>query len=144
MRKVGPLCPAEFMARPRAVESSSVPVACRQDRCGKSRGKSSLCWPHHLPVRERRWQDIRPVLVVEVLYDDDPDKDLVRNVELYLQVPSIREYWIIDGRNDPDRPVMFVYRRRGRRWQNVIRVAAGDVYETRLLPDFRLLLEPRA
>ncbi len=84
------------------------------------------------------------MLVVEVLYDDDPDKDLVRNVELYLQVPSIREYWIIDGRNDPDRPVMFVYRRRGRRWQNVIRVAAGDVYETRLLPDFRLLLEPRA
>jgi hypothetical protein len=32
-----------------------------------------------------------------------------------LQVPSIREYWIIDGRDDPGRPVMLVHRRRGRR-----------------------------
>ena len=64
-------------------------------------------------------------------------------MELYLQVPTIREYWIIDGRDDPDRPVMLVYRRRGSRWQNVIRVEAGETYETRLLPDFRLLLDPR-
>lgn len=33
-------------------------------------------FPHHLPRRERRWQDISPVLVVEVISDDDPDKDL--------------------------------------------------------------------
>ena len=101
-------------------------------------------YPRHLPLRELRWQDVSPVLVVEVLSDDDPDKDLVRNLELYLQVPSIREYWIIDGREDPDHPVMLVYRRRGQRWQNVIRIAAGDTYETRLLPEFRLLLDPHA
>jgi Uma2 family endonuclease len=100
-------------------------------------------FPLDLPLRERRWQDVSPVLVVEVLSDDDPDKDLDRNVELYLQVPSIREYWVIDGRDDPDHPVMHIYRRRGQRWQNVIRVEAGETYETRLLPDFKLLLDPR-
>ena len=55
------------------------------------------------------WEDVSPILVAEVLYASDPYKDLVRNVELYLRVPSIREYWILDGRDfrrrtDPDRP----------------------------------------
>jgi Uma2 family endonuclease len=63
---------------------------------------------------------------------------------LYRQVPSIREYWIIDGRDDPDRPAMLVYRRRGQRWQNPIRFEYGTEYTTRLLPGFRLLLNPRA
>jgi Uma2 family endonuclease len=61
-------------------------------------------YPHHLPRRERRWRDISPLLVGEVLSADDPDKDLVRNVELYRQVPTIREYWIVDPREDPDLP----------------------------------------
>src|SRR5205823_3821523 len=85
-------------------------------------------FPLERPLRELRWQDLSPVLVVEVLSEDDPDKDLVRNVELYLQVPTIREYWIIDGRNDPDRPALRVYRRRGQRWQTVILVEFGGTY----------------
>ena len=40
----------------------------------------------------------------EVLSLDDPDKDLVRNVELYLQVPSIKEYWLLDAREDAEPP----------------------------------------
>ena len=92
------------------------------------------------PRRNLRWQDYSPFVVVEVVSDEKSEKDLVRNVELYLQVSSIREYWIIDGRDNPDHPVMLVYRRRGQRWQNVIRVEAGETYETRLLPDFWLLL----
>ena len=55
-------------------------------------------FPLHLPFRSVRWQDVSPILVVEVLSLDDPDKDLVRNVELYLQVPSIKEYWLFDTR----------------------------------------------
>jgi Uma2 family endonuclease len=100
-------------------------------------------FPRHLPVTELSWEDVSPVLVAEVLLEGDPEKDLVRNVELYLQVPSIREYWVIDARDDPDRPTMHVYRRRGRRWQRPIEVAPGETYTTRLLPGFELVLDPR-
>jgi Uma2 family endonuclease len=100
-------------------------------------------FPLDLPFREIRWQDASPVLVVEVLSLDDPDKDLVRNVALYLEVPSIREYWILDTRQNPARPTMQVYRRRGRRWQRAIEVAPGERYTTRLLPGFELILTPR-
>jgi Uma2 family endonuclease len=83
------------------------------------------------------------VLVVEVLSADDPDKDLVRNVELYLQVPTIREYWVVDHRASVSQPQLLVYRRRGRRWQRVLTVPPGGRYTTRLLPDFELLVDPR-
>jgi Uma2 family endonuclease len=93
------------------------------------------------PPRERRWQNYSPVLVVEVLYDADPHKDLVRNVELYLQVPSIREYWIIDARDFPDEPTLIAYRRRGRRWVRR-EYEYGETYTTSILPGFKLLIDP--
>jgi Uma2 family endonuclease len=98
-------------------------------------------FPLHKPIRERRWQDVSPLLVVEVLSEDDADKDLVRNVELYLQVPSIKEYWILDTRHDPDQPIMYVYRRHGRRWRR-LEVPYLRPYTTRLLPGFELVLDP--
>lgn len=102
-------------------------------------------FPHHLPRRERRWQDIAPILVVEVLSVGKPAKDLVRNVELYAEVPSIKEYWIVDPRPDPDQPSLIVYRRRGKSWMKPIHVAYGDTYETpRLLPGFVLVVNPDA
>jgi Uma2 family endonuclease len=101
-------------------------------------------FPHHLPLSDLSWEDVSPILVAEVVSDDNPDKDLVRNVELYLRVPSIREYWIFDPRQDPDRPTLRVYRRRGNRWQRPIDLAPGETYTTPLLPDFALLLDPHA
>jgi Uma2 family endonuclease len=96
-------------------------------------------YPRHRPLREIRWQDISPVLVAEVLSAEDPDKDLVRNPGLYLLVPSIKEYWVLDGREDPERPSLRVHRRRGKRW--VVRdYGPDDVYTTRLLPGFELTL----
>jgi hypothetical protein len=97
-----------------------------------------------LPSRGRRWQDVSPLLVADVLWKDNADRDPLRNLDLYLQVPSIREYWIVDGREDADRPALLVYRRRGQRWQNVIRVGPGEVYTTRLLPGFSLTLDPHS
>jgi hypothetical protein len=44
-------------------------------------------FPLDRDLRQVRWQDVSPVLVVETLSPDNLDKDLVRNVELYLQVP---------------------------------------------------------
>jgi Uma2 family endonuclease len=100
-------------------------------------------FPLDEPMEEIDWEDVNPVLVVEVVSAEDPDKDLVRNVELYLRVPTIREYWIIDPREAPDRPTMLVYRRRGKSWQRAIEVGFGETYTTKLLPGFKLLLNPR-
>lgn len=95
-------------------------------------------------MRQHRWRDVSPLLVAEVISSDTADKDLVRNLALYLEVPSIREYWILDPREDADRPALIVHRRRGQRWQQPIQVAGGETYRTRLLPGFELLLDVRA
>jgi Uma2 family endonuclease len=100
-------------------------------------------FPLHLPWRDIRWQDVNPLLVVEVLSLDDPYKDLVRNLELYLQVPSIKEYWILDTRDDPDQPIMVVHRRHGKKWRRPIEVAYGETYTTKVLPGFELIMDPR-
>ena len=100
-------------------------------------------FPVHLPRSKVDWRDVSPVLVIEILSDDDPEKDLVRNVELYLRVPSIKEYWLFDMRQDADRPSMLVYRKSGKKWRAPLRFAYGDTYTTRLLPEFVLKLDPR-
>jgi Uma2 family endonuclease len=100
-------------------------------------------YPLEQKIKEVRWEDVSPVLVVEIVSPDDPDKDLVRNVKLYLQVPTIKEYWAIDGRKDPDCPSMRVHRRSGKRWKT-IELAYGDHYTTRLLPGFELTIDPRS
>jgi Uma2 family endonuclease len=100
-------------------------------------------FPLHLPSRSWRWEDLSPLLVGEILSRNDPHKDLVRNVALYLQVPTIREYWVLDTREDAERPTLYVYRRRGQRWQNRIEVGYGERYTTKLLPGFELIVDPR-
>jgi Uma2 family endonuclease len=98
-------------------------------------------YPVDQSLDDDRWQDVNPILVVEVLSADDPDKDLVRNVELYFEVPTIKEYWVIDSRESANRPSMRVHRRYGKRWR-IIDLAYGDVYTTRLLPGFALTIDP--
>jgi Uma2 family endonuclease len=98
-------------------------------------------FPGRRRIRDMDWRDYSPVLVVEVLTEGDPDKDLVRNVALYRRVPSIKEYWIIDSREDANTPTMTVYRRRGRVWRRPIQVGPGERYTTPLLPDFELVLD---
>ena len=90
------------------------------------------------------WRDYSPVLVIEVISPDTADKDLVRNRRLYLQVPGIKEYWILDPREGVEGLTLLVYRRRGRRWEACRTVAAGATYATPLLPGFSLLLDPLA
>jgi Uma2 family endonuclease len=99
-------------------------------------------FPLHLPFRQRRWQDVSPILVGEILTIGDPSKDLIRNVELYLLVASIKEYWLFDTREDPEQPLLRVYRRHGKKWR-IQEFAFGETYTTSLLPGFRLLIDPR-
>ena len=102
-----------------------------------------LEFPLHLPIEEMRWEDVSPTIVAEVLSESDPFKDTFRNVNLYLEVPSIREYWILDGQEDANRPLLVVRRRRGERWLKPREVAYGETYRTPLLPGFKLLIDPR-
>jgi Uma2 family endonuclease len=101
-------------------------------------------FPLHLPMTDVRWEDLTPVLVVEIISEDHAEKDLERNVELYEEIPSIREYWIFDPRADADHPTLMVYRRRGQRWQRPILVPFGATYTTRWLPGFSLRVSPRS
>jgi Uma2 family endonuclease len=99
-------------------------------------------FPLNEPLGEVQWEEVSPILVAEILSADDPDKDLVRNVELYFEVPSIKEYWIFDNRANPDQPAMTMRRRHGKRW--VVRhYGFGETYTTRLLPGFELIIDPR-
>lgn len=95
-----------------------------------------------VPISKRRWEDVSPAIVGEIIEEPNEHKDLTRNVDVYLCVPSIREYWIIDPRRDPDRPTLTVYRRRGQRWQKPIVVPFGGTYVTRLVPGFTLVVDP--
>lgn len=100
-------------------------------------------FPDELPLDEVNWEDVSPLIVAEILHAGDPAKDLTRNVELYLQVISIKEYWILDAREAADRPMLRVYRRRGGKWSET-EVGFGGVYTTRILPGFRLKVDPRS
>ena len=95
-------------------------------------------------ARNVDYRDYSPILVVEVISPDTADKDLVRNRRLYLQVPSIQEYWILDPREGVAGLTMLVYRRRGRRWAARLTVRPGETYTTPILPEFSLVLDPLA
>lgn len=100
-------------------------------------------FPRGRRLQGLRWKDVSPVLVAEVLVASDPFKDLIRNVELYQRVPTVREYWILDGRDLSDEPALTVYRRRGPRWLKKREFPYGSTYTTPFLPGFRLVIDPR-
>jgi Uma2 family endonuclease len=99
-------------------------------------------FPSELPLHDIRWEDINPFLVAEILSADDPNKDLVRNAELYFLVPSIKEYWVLDTRQDAEQPRLIAHRRYGKRWR-IHEIEGGATYTTRLLPGFSLTLNTR-
>jgi Uma2 family endonuclease len=101
-------------------------------------------FPLDRPLDELDWRDVSPVLVAEILSADTADKDLRRNRRLYLRVPTVREYWVLDPRQSADQPTLLVYRRRGRRWAPVRTVPSGGTYTTPLLPGFALVVDPHA
>jgi Uma2 family endonuclease len=119
-----------FLPAPAAVTAPEPDVSAYHD------------FPLDADLRTINWEDVSPILVVEIISPDDPNKDLVRNATLYHQVASIREYWVVDPRPDPNRPSLCVFRRRGRGWRRVD-YGYGDIFTTPLLPDFSLVVDPR-
>lgn len=95
-------------------------------------------FPHPAPPR---WDDVSPLIVVEVISDRRAHKDTVRNRHLYWAVDSIEEYWIVAPRVDVDRPGLTALRRlrRGAAWDEIA-VPFGQTHKSRLLPGFGLNL----
>jgi Uma2 family endonuclease len=98
--------------------------------------------PEDLPDEELDWHNFSPLLVAEVISPDNANKDEVRNVDLYFQIPSIKEYWLFDPRASSMRPRLTVHRRQARKWK-IMHVAPGETYTTRLLPGFELVVDRR-
>ena len=120
-----------------------LPRACRRrDRPGAGH-RLLRGIPDDRPPRGRRnWRTVSPFLVVEILSEDNQDKDLERNRRLYLEVASIREYWILDPLEDADRPSLIVYRPpEGQRWAARAASSRGGTYTTPMLPGFSLVMD---
>lgn len=95
------------------------------------------------PGRHIKWEEISPLIVVEIVSPDNSDKDHVRNVELYQQVPSIREYWVFDRCGEDDGPTLRVYHRgTARQKWKIADYGPRDTYSTALLPGFKLPVCP--
>ncbi|MCZ2342309.1 MAG: Uma2 family endonuclease [Bacteroidales bacterium] len=99
-------------------------------------------FPDDTEIDALNWEDISPVLVCEILVGGTIEKDLGRNVSLYLSVPSIKEYWVLVGSVSPREPTLIQHRRRGKKWV-VTTFPYGSTFTTRLLPGFSLELDPR-
>jgi len=94
-----------------------------------------LCGYRGYPLHEVDvdWQNLHPILVVEVLSPGNAVKDLKRNRRIYLGFKGIQEYWIVDPLDDPKHPSMLALRRTGDAWKEV-RVPNGGTYQTELFP----------
>ena len=99
-------------------------------------------YPIRWPRQMRRWQDTKPILVVEVLSEGYHQKDLVRNVALYKEAASVKEYWILNPLDSGDHPTLRAYRKRGSSWQRPINLPFGGTYTPPLLPGFTLVVDP--
>lgn len=99
-------------------------------------------FPLDSPFGDIRWENVSPILVCEVLVEGSIEKDLTRNPDLYHRVPSIKEYWILNGSEDPEQPSLIQYRRRGKAW-TITTFPYGSTFSTKLLPGFSLVIDPR-
>jgi Uma2 family endonuclease len=102
-------------------------------------------YPTRWPPPMFSWQDVQPILTIEIISPRYAHKDLGRNVVLYGEAPSVREYWIFDPRDRKGNLTLRAYRKRGvRSWQRPIDVPFGGTYTTPLLPGFTLIVDPSA
>ena len=99
-------------------------------------------FPFDAPFEDVRWENVSPILVCEVLVEGSIEKDLGRNPDLYHRVPSIKEYWVLNGSEDPEEPSLIQHRRRGKAW-TVTAYPYGSTITTKLLPGFSLVIDPR-
>jgi Uma2 family endonuclease len=95
-------------------------------------------------LTEQSWDDLVPLLAVEVLSAGNETKDTVRNLDVYLDVPTLLEYWMVDPLDVPTAPVLRVRQRlTRRRWRREVVVPFGGTYTSPNFPDLNLLWQPQ-
>ncbi len=117
-----------------AVESGSSRPSRPQPDLGVFRGV-------RFPMRGR-WEDLAPIVVVEVISQRRGAKDTDRNRRLYRSVPSIRAHWIIDPRGNEAEPALISLTRADADddWTEQ-RVPFGDDFASTTLPGLTLNLK---
>jgi Uma2 family endonuclease len=127
------------------VSQNSRLFAERDDECCPEPDLAAFRTPTpQTPISQWRWEDLIPVLAVEVLSAGNEAKDTVRNLDVYLDVPTLQEYWIVDPLAVPDAPILRVRQRlTRRRWRRAVVVPFGGTYTAPNFPGLTLLWEPQ-
>ncbi len=88
------------------------------------------------------WEDVCPIVVVEVISQRREKKDTTRNKYLYWSAGGIMEYWIIDPREDMLKPTLIALVRRAGapEWEKHV-VPFGKSFKSVVLPRFTLNLK---
>lgn len=92
-----------------------------------------------------RWDDVCPHLVVEVISARRSEKDTKRNRHLYWLAEGIAEYWIVDPREDDQRPTLItcVRRRGSAEWAESV-TPFGKTFKSPTLRGLSVILGRRA
>jgi Uma2 family endonuclease len=112
-------------------------------RPGATRPKPDIAAYRNFPdPPPARWDDVCPLIVVEVISERRPRKDTVRNRHLYWSAGGIAEYWIIDPTAGWDHPTLIALSRRpgGTAWYEQV-IPFGKSYRSSALPRFTLNLK---
>lgn len=89
------------------------------------------------------WDEVCPVIVVEVISPRRAAKDTDRNRFLYLEKHQVAEYWIIDPSVNALEPRLIALRRKPRAaaWEEQS-VPFGRTYTCKALPGLKINLKP--
>ncbi len=112
-------------------------------RAGPTRPQPDLAAYRDYPdPAPKSWDDVCPIIVVEVISERRAEKDTVRNRHLYWEVRGIREYWIVDPTDDSTAPTLIALHRapKARDWKEQT-IAFGKTYRCPTLPGFALNLK---
>jgi Uma2 family endonuclease len=120
------------------------------ERPGVTRPRPDLALYRDFPTLDRAvdhpdWEEVCPVLVIEIVSPRRRRKDVIRNRHLYWAATNIAEYWIVDPEKDARRPRLVALRRgaKASEWSEH-RVEFGQPYKTPALPGFVMNLADMA
>ncbi|MCG3127519.1 MAG: hypothetical protein CHACPFDD_02379 [Phycisphaerae bacterium] len=112
-------------------------------RIGPTRPQPDVAAYRNYPkAPPKRWDDVCPLVVVEVVSARRALKDVQRNRELYWMASGIGEYWIVNPLDAWERPALIALCRSPDAvdWRET-RISYGQTYRTPTLPGFSLNLK---
>jgi Uma2 family endonuclease len=86
---------------------------------------------------EGRREVAEPILIVEVLSDSTRDRDLGRKLQRYIELPTVREIWLVDS----GRRWVQVWRRTGDAWIVTLPLSGAARFTSEVLGGVEVTLE---